>query len=238
MFFSRLSLSAIELPPLRSAPEQPTVCYVTGGREFPNPERDRLLLGHVRAAIEAGADWVQIREKDIPAKRLLALTRDIARLASKIASAARIIVNDRLDVAVATGAGGVHLGGESISAQEIIPWCRAGNASPEFLIGVSCHSIEEAERAESAGADYVFFGPIFDTPSKRSFGVPQGLARLSAACRAVNIPVMAIGGITVMNAGDCIQAGAKGIAAIRLFQDALSEDAVREFVSQLHDMPV
>lgn len=238
MFFSRSSLSATGLPPLRSAPERPIVCYVTDGRGFPPGDRDRLLLGHVRGAIEARADCVQIREKDIPVKRLLALTRDVAQLASKIAPAARIIVNDRLDVAVATGAGGVHLGGESISAQEIIPWCRAGNASPKFLIGVSCHSTEEAQGAESAGADYAFFGPVFDTPSKRGFGAPQGLAVLGKVCRAVNIPVIAIGGISVKNAGDCIQAGAKGIAAIRLFQEATNKGAVRELVSQLHDMPV
>ena len=236
MFFSRSSLSAIELPPLRSAPEQPTVCYVTGGREFPDPERDRLLLGQVRAAIEAGADWVQIREKHVSAKHLLELTGNAVRVASAITPEVRILVNDRLDVAIAAKAAGVHLGGDSVSARDIAPWCRVGNGSADFLIGVSCHSIEEAQRAESAGADYVFFGPIFDTPSKRSFGTPQGLARLSAACRAVNIHVIAVGGITVMNAGDCIQAGAKGIAAIRLFQDAVNKDAVREFVSQLHSL--
>lgn len=187
-------------------------------------------------ALDAGADWVQIREKNIAVKRLLALTRDAVRLADEIAPAARILVNDRLDVAIAAKASAVHLGGESISVDDVIRWRRAGNAAAKFFIGVSCHSLEEVRRAESAGVDYVFFGPIFDTPSKRSFGTPQGLALLGEICRAVRIPVVAIGGITGESAADCVRAGAKGIAAIRLFQDATDIGAVRDVISQLHGL--
>lgn len=219
-----------------SAPDCPIVCYVTDGRDFPAVDRNRLLLRHIQLALEAGVVRVQIREKSIPSKSLLALTRDAVRLVSAIAPAARIVVNDRLDVAIAASASGVHLGGESISPEEIAPWCRAGNAAADFLIGVSCHSLEQAQRAESDGADYVFFGPVFDTPSKRSFGAPQGLARLSEVCCAAEIPVIAIGGITAMNAADCVRAGAKGIAAIRLFQDATDVGAVRDLISQLHEL--
>lgn len=221
---------------MRSAPDRPIICYVTGGRDFPSADRDRLLLAQIQLALEAGVDWVQIREKDIPAKRLVTLTREAVRLASAIAPTARILVNERLDIAIAANAAGVHLGSASISAREIVPWCRAGNAAADFLVGVSCHSFEEIRRAESAGADYVHFGPIFDTPSKRSFGAPQGVARLAEVCRATEIPVIAIGGITATNAADCVRAGAKGIAAIRLFQNTTDVGAVRGVISELHSL--
>jgi thiamine-phosphate pyrophosphorylase len=90
----------------------------------------------------------------------------------------------------------------------------------DFLIGVSCHSLEAAKSAAGEGADYLFFGPVFATPSKAAFGAPQGLEPLAEVCRAVSTPVLAIGGITVANAAACLAAGASGIAAIRLFQDA------------------
>jgi thiamine-phosphate pyrophosphorylase len=93
-------------------------------------------------------------------------------------------------------------------------------ASADFLVGASCHSLDRAQRAADEGADYVFFGPLFATPSKASFGEPQGLARLEQVCQAIAIPVLAIGGITEKNAAACIAAGAAGIAAIRLFQQA------------------
>jgi thiamine-phosphate pyrophosphorylase len=90
----------------------------------------------------------------------------------------------------------------------------------DFLVGVSCHSQEAAKSAEDGGADYIFFGPVFTTPSKAAYGAPQGLARLAEVCRSVSLPVLAIGGIALENATSCLAAGAAGIAAIRLFQDA------------------
>jgi thiamine-phosphate pyrophosphorylase len=103
----------------------------------------------------------------------------------------------------------------------------------DFLIGVSCHSPEAATSAASGGADYLFFGPIFATPSKSAFGAPQGLAQLAKVCRAISIPVLAIGGITLANASECLAAGASGIAAIRLFQDALDMSSLVQSLRKL-----
>lgn len=206
------------------------------------------VLGKIQLAIEAGVNWIQIREKDLPGGRLLRLTRQAVALTGQIAKGqrgARIYVNDRLDIALAAGAtgipgvagspaaSGVHLGGESLPVGEVVRWCRAGNAPPQFQIGVSCHSIEHAREAERNGADYIFFGPIFDTPSKRAFGPPQGLDRLREVCRAIQIPLIAIGGLGKSNAQECIGAGAAGIAAIRLFQDAADRDDLAQFISTI-----
>jgi thiamine-phosphate pyrophosphorylase len=187
------------------------------------------VLGKIRAAAAAGVDWVQIREKDFCGRELLALARD----AVAGCGGARVIVNDRLDVALAAGAAGVHLGRESLSARDVARWCRSGNAPAEFLIGVSCHGLEDAREAESAGASYIFFGPVFETPSKRGMGEPQGVARLGEICRSVAIPVIAIGGVSDENAGECIRAGAAGIAAIRMFQEARDGAAMKDVVERL-----
>jgi thiamine-phosphate pyrophosphorylase len=98
-------------------------------------------------------------------------------------------------------------------------------------VGASCHSLEAAEQAAADGADYLFFGPVFATPSKQAFGPPQGLLRLERVCRAVSLPVLAIGGITPQNAGACLHAGAAGVAAIRLFQQA--PELVAAAISQI-----
>lgn len=174
-------------------------------------------------------DWVQIREKDLQARELLELARQAVA-----GTTARVLINDRLDVALAAGAAGVHLGHESATARVVVRWSRAGNAPAEFLVGVSCHNLEEAREAESAGANYIFFGPVFDTPSKRSFGPPQGITRLNKVCRVVRIPVIAIGGVNEENATECAHAGASGIAAIRLFQEAADAAALRDTVARLH----
>jgi thiamine-phosphate pyrophosphorylase len=203
----------------------PTLCYVTDRRTLAG----RTAGEAVRAAVAAGVDWVQIREKDLPTLELLAVVRDA--VAAARGSSTRILVNDRLDVALAAGAGGVHLGRESLPAAAVAAAFRPGPASSvsadcarlkaaatAFMIGVSCHSLEEAQQAERGGADYIFFGPVFATPSKAAFGPPQGLERLAHVCAAVRIPVLAIGGVTAENARECRRAGAAGIAAIRLFQ--------------------
>jgi thiamine-phosphate pyrophosphorylase len=152
------------------------------------------------------------------------LTREALRRATKWqasnAAATRILVNDRLDVALAERAGGVHLAENSLPLPEAKRLANAQTPDQDFLVGVSCHSLEAAKSAADGGASYLFFGPVFATPSKAAFGAPQGLERLGAVCRAVSIPVLAIGGITPENASDCLAAGASGIAAIRLFQDA------------------
>ena len=162
-------------------------------------------------------DWIQIREKDLEARSLAELVR--LAINTVRGTETRILVNDRLDVALAADAAGVHLGESSLAVESVAEWRRtAGHV--EFRIGVSCHSAEAARAAERDGADYIFFGPVFATPSKAAFGPPQGIEHLREACAAVRIPVLAIGGVTLENAASCFEAGAAGIAAIRLFQES------------------
>ena len=189
----------------------------------------------------AGVDWVQIREKDLTAREIASLTRQTLRIVAKScgerSSATRVLVNDRLDVAIAERAGGVHLGEHSLPLAEakrlVESPQRKQGIDASFLIGVSCHSIEAAASAERGGADYIFFGPVFPTPSKEAFGPPQSLTQLAQACRSVAIPVIAIGGITLENAVSCIEAGAAGVAAIRLFQYALDPISIIRRLRQL-----
>jgi len=203
----------------------PLLCYVTDRHslsEAKPADQVETLLNKIGAAVEAGVDWIQIREKDLSGKDCSSLTREALQRAAKPSAgktfATRILVNDRLDVALAERAGGVHLGEKSLPLAESKRLVRNRDELKDFLIGVSCHSLEAAKAAASGGADYLFFGPVFATPSKAAFGAPQGLDRLAEVCRAVSIPVLAIGGITLDSAADCFAAGASGIAAIRLFQ--------------------
>jgi len=204
----------------------PLLCYVTERRSLSevNPAEQReTLVRKIAAAAEAGVDWIQIREKDLSGKDCSSLTREALQLAAKSPASktlpARILVNDRLDVALAERACGVHLGEKSLPLAEAKRIVERRCELKDFLIGVSCHSLEAALAAASGGADYLFFGPVFATPSKAAFGAPQRVERLAEVCRGVAIPVLAIGGITLANAADCLAAGASGIAAIRLFQD-------------------
>ena len=126
----------------------------------------------------------------------------------------QLLVNDRVDIALAAGADGVHLTARSLPADVVRNIC-----GPDFLIGVSTHSLAEARAAQAAGADFVVFGPIFDTESKRAFGEPQGLDKLRDVTTALgDFPVLAIGGITNENIAACVSAGASGIAGISLFE--------------------
>lgn len=214
---------------------RPIVCYVTDRNALGVADPVRAVAARIRAAAAAGADWVQIREKDMPGRELLDLVQGAVGSTGR---GARVIMNDRLDVALAGGAAGVHLGHASLPAAVVVRWCRAGNAPSGFRIGVSCHSLAEAQAAQSAEADYIFFGPIFDTPTKRKFGPPQGIERLGEVCRGVRIPVIAIGGVDDENARECLRAGAAGIAAIRLFQDENSDNALASRVARIHSETV
>lgn len=215
------------------------LCYVTDRHLLDEPAWLEDLSARVECAAQAGVDWIQIREKDLSARELVDFTRRIVatlhheRPRGAARSATQVIVNDRIDVALAAGAAGVHLGEESVPSSEVVPWLRAGNAPPDFLAGVSCHRLDQALAAEKAGASYVFFGPVYQTPSKARFGKPQGIEKLSEVCRSVRIPVLAIGGLTEANAPACIRAGASGIAAIRMFQQAPDGPALRARVSRL-----
>jgi thiamine-phosphate pyrophosphorylase len=225
-------VSLLNSSPLDRGPfpvRKPLLCYVTDRRSLPVAGQNDLiepLLEEIKLVAAAGVDWIQIREKDLSGKQFAALTREALRRVSKPASTAesltRILVNDRLDAAIAEQAGGVHLGENSLPAAEAKHLVRSSPIARahEFLIGVSCHSLEAAQSAASAGANYVFFGPVFATPSKSAYGAPQGLERLAEVCDSITIPVLAIGGITLENAPVCFSAGASGIAAIRLFQDS------------------
>jgi thiamine-phosphate pyrophosphorylase len=181
------------------------------------------LLETIRKTAAAGVDWIQIREKDLEARALAELVRLAITAARE--TRASILVNDRLDVALAAGAAGVHLGETSLPVKAVAEWRRSAGRA-EFRIGVSCHSVETARAAEGAGADYMFFGPVFATPSKAVFGAPQGIERLREVCRSVRVPVLAIGGVTAENAHSCFTAGAAGVAAIRLFQECQDTSAV------------
>ncbi len=190
---------------------------MTDRRQLPVPvdAQELVLLEKIAAAVSAGADWIQIREKDLPGAQISALAR---RALTMVSRDCRIMVNDRLDVACAVGAGGVHLGEKSMAIPEARRFARERGMGRDFLIGASVHSLEAARTAEKEGADYLIFGPVFATPAKISFGAPQGLERLAEVCRGIAIPVLAIGGITPDNARDCYEPGAAGVAGIRIFQ--------------------
>jgi thiamine-phosphate pyrophosphorylase len=216
------------------SPGQPILCYVTDRRSLAQRATGTLadaLQTKIAQLLAAGVDWIQIREKDLPGGALSSLAGFALKAASaqtgpiNASNTPKILVNDRLDVALAMNAGGVHLGESSLpvaAAKKLIGAQTASAAlnRAAFLAGASCHSLAAAGRAAEEGADYLIFGPVFSTPSKAGFGAPQGLAKLEEVCRGVSIPVLAIGGITLENAASCIAAGASGIAAIRLFQDA------------------
>ena len=182
-----------------------------------SPElREKLQLEKLEKAAKAGVDWIQIREKDLSGRELAKLSLHAIMHAG---SRSAILVNDRLDVALSTGAAGVHLGEHSLPPEEAKKLVAERRTREDFVVGASAHSLVGARQAEQAGADYIIFGPVYATPSKAGFGPPQGIRQLKDLCRHLKIPVLAIGGITLKNAADCIAAGAAGIAAIRLFQD-------------------
>jgi len=181
----------------------------TGGRPLPEV---------VEAAVRGGVDAVQLREKDLPAGALFELARELRRRCTR--HGVRLLINDRIDVALAVGADGVHLPVDSFAAGD----ARA-LVGPGRLIGVSTHSLEQAQRASAAGADFVVFGPVFATPSKRPFGPPLGLEALAQAAGAVSVPVFAIGGVTAARADAVCRHGAHGIAAIAAVLEATDPTA-------------
>lgn len=228
---------------------KPILCYVTDRRGLPAAAQTSSLdplLEKIEEIAAAGIGWIQLREKDLSGRPCALLARESVRRTSIRSAQAgaptptlaglptpippRILVNDRLDVAIAEQAGGVHLGENSLPVQDakrLITASQAAQTLPQdFILGVSCHSLEAAQSAAAAGASYIFFGPIFATPSKAAYGAPQGLDQLAQVCAIVKIPVLAIGGITLENALACLSVGASGIAAIRLFQDSADPAAI------------
>jgi thiamine-phosphate pyrophosphorylase len=165
---------------------------------------DRDLFDVVAQALDAGLPAVQLREKDLPGRPLLALAERLRRATAE--RGALLFVNDRLDVALASGADGVHLGEQSF------PVAVAREILPGQLIGASVH---DPEAAAASTADFLFFGPVYATPSKAAFGPPQGVARLAAAVASTSIPVLAIGGLDAATLPAARAAGAHGMAVIR-----------------------
>ena len=190
-------------------------CYIT--------DRGRLgevpLPSCIRRAVAAGVDFVQIREKDLSDRDLFALTVRAAAIAR--GTRCRILVNGRADIALAAGAAGVHLPSSGLKVEHVRKWAPAG-----FLVGVSCHSLRDAKRAASSGADYILLGPVFPTPSKLKYGPPLGLKYLKGVCAAVELPVLGLGGITPGKIDSVIAAGAAGVAGISLFQQLGTDHAI------------
>ena len=178
--------------------------YLITDRRLLNGEN---LLDKVEQALKGGARAVQLREKDLGGRELLDLARKMRALTK--AHGAKLLINDRIDIALACGADGVHLGEESISPQDA-----RRLLGPDRLIGCSTHSAAQLELAEAGGADFAVFGPVYFTPSKAAFGPPLGEDALRKACARVRIPVFALGGVGAENIHEVIAAGAEGAAMI------------------------
>ncbi len=208
----------------------PIIYPITSGETTAQTTPDDPPFSHilrlVQAAVAAEVCLFQIREKSLPARVLYELTVRAAEITR--GSQTRLLINDRSDIARAAGADGVHLTSHSLPADVVRSIYGA-----EFLIGVSTHSLEAAREAAQAGADFVVFGPVFETESKRVYGAPLGLEKLREVARELReFPVVAIGGITIENVEKCFAAGASGVAAIRLLNDvsemALIAGKIRE----------
>ncbi len=224
--------------------------YITERRQFRGDQREqrRLLLAKIAEAARCGVDYIQVREKDLSARELETLARAAVQVVRDNCSAerhsSRLLINSRIDVAIAAAADGVHLRSDDIAASDAraifatAEQRRREHSGQPPIIGVSCHSLQAVDLAESHGANFVVYGPIFEK-SETTQG--HGLAALRALCRRRVapaethpentphgfMPVLALGGVTLENAQRCIQAGAAGVAGIRLFQENEIEDVVR-----------
>jgi thiamine-phosphate diphosphorylase len=187
----------------------PIIYPITSGKTTPQTTPDILRL--VRAAVAAQVPLFQIREKSLPARVLYELTTRAVEITR--GSKTRLLVNDRADIARAAGADGVHLTARSLPANVV-----RNIFGPEFLIGASTHTLDEARAARDKGADFVVFGPVFE---KHGFSTPQGLDKLRQVTSDLgHFPVLAIGGVSLDNIAACFEAGASGVAAIRFLNDA------------------
>jgi thiamine-phosphate pyrophosphorylase len=182
----------------------PRVHLITDREICPDPVR---AARGALAGTPPGAVAVHLREKGMPGAALLATARALAAAVHEMGQL--LLVNDRVDVALAAGADGVHLPSAGVPPGDARRLLGAGR-----LVGVSCHSLDDVRRALEGGADYATFGPVFDTPSKRRFGAPVGLDALRDAA-ALGLPLVGLGGVGPANAPQVVAAGAAGVAAIR-----------------------
>jgi|SRR5208283_2607998 len=221
------------------------LCYITSRAGFPGdePARRFRLLEKIEEAATSGVDYIQLREKDLSIRELESLAREAMRLIREASKQLRtenrelrtdletdlgtaLLINARTDVALATGAPGIHLPAGDVSPEDVRKaWKSKKNAGTDArenapsdpIIAVSCHSPQEVTQAAEHEATFAVFAPVFEKKDASETS-PAGLEALREACRA-SIPVLALGGVTLQNAESCLQAGASGIAAIRLFQE-------------------
>jgi len=195
---------------------EPLIYLITGGELTAENFREKssATLKIIEKAVRAEVSLIQIREKSLTAKQLFELASEAARLTKN--SKTKLLVNDRADIAQAAEADGVHLPANSLPAEIV-----RANFGESFIIGVSAHSLEDVERAKSAGANFATFSPVFATASKAKYGAPQGVAKLREVAETFEgFPVIALGGIDENNFREALEAGASGIAAIRFLNDA------------------
>jgi thiamine-phosphate pyrophosphorylase len=219
---------------------RPLLYYITDRMQFAGDEttRRRKLLEKISEAARAGVDYIQLREKDLSARDLEEVAREATRLVREQTTAtplrnclhSRILINSRIDVALAVGCDGVHLRSDDPSPHEARVIAKAVSTrdskleTRNFVIGVSCHSEEDVRAAAQDGADFVVFAPVFEKKDNAPARV-AGLDLLARACRH-GVPVFALGGVTLDNARSCLEMGAAGIAGIRLFQQSAIADVV------------
>jgi thiamine-phosphate pyrophosphorylase len=213
-------------------PEHCLLYYITDRAAFAGDESSRriCLLEKIEEAARAGVDYIQLREKDLTLRELESLAHEAMKMIARArpenlgstnrGSKTRLLINSRTDVALAVHADGVHLRSDDVSPHEVSEIWKTPHGSRSArlpLIGVSCHTAEDVRHAAAGGATFAVFGPVFEKKSMPETQ-PSGLAQLREASQA-SIPVLALGGITLSNAHSCLEAGAAGIAAIRLFQE-------------------
>ncbi|HEX9111400.1 MAG TPA: thiamine phosphate synthase [Terriglobales bacterium] len=219
-------------------PDRCLLYYITDRTQFPGdePDRRRALRTKIAEAARANIQYIQLRERDLSARELEQLAREAAHIIQELRTEnrelrTRLLINSRTDIALTTGADGVHLRSDDIAAFEARSvWTQtlARSSQPVArspVIAVSCHTRADVVRAQSQGADFAVFAPVFEKKDNPAIS-PSGLAALREACQA-KIPVLGLGGVTLDNADSCMKAGAAGIAAIRLFQENRIEDVVR-----------
>ena len=190
-----------------------------------------LVAGALEETVEtclgAGLKAVQLREKDLAVRDLLSMANALRESTRR--HGAKLLVNDRADVALSVGADGVQRAGTSLPVSAL-----RAISPPGFLIGASVHSLAEAQAAEPEGADFLLFGPVYDTPSKREYGPPQGLSALERVTSAVRMPVFGVGGVTPARVAELVRAGASGVAVIAaILGTARPADAVKAFLDAL-----
>ncbi len=184
----------------------------------------RPLVPLLQRVLTAGVPAIQLRERDLSAKELVTLAREVQAVMASRRS--QLLINDRIDVALALEGVGVHLRSNSLPvsvARQLL--------GAQRLLGISVHAVEEAVQMESQGADYIVLGPIYETPTKQMFGPPLGIHTLEKACRLVRIPIIGIGGVTAARVREMRRAGAFGVAVITAVLGAVNvESAARELL--------